>query len=57
MYFTFLSKQNESYNNEIDTYLGILSDIENKYNSMSLITFIKQRYFRRKQSYNENTLM
>jgi len=57
MYFTFLSKQNERYNNEIDTYLGILSDIENKYNSMSLITFIKQRYFRRKQSYNENTLM
>lgn len=57
MYFTFLSKQNESYNNEIDTYLGILSHIEKKYNSMSLITFIKQRYFRRKQSYNENTLM
>ncbi|PED57335.1 hypothetical protein CON50_00910 [Bacillus anthracis] len=45
--FTFLSKQNESYNNEneIDTYLSILSHIEKKYNSMS---FIKQRYFRRK---------
>lgn len=55
--FTFLSKQNESYNNEIDSYLSILSHIEKKYNSMSLISFIKQRYFRRKQSYNEHTLM
>ncbi|PHA81033.1 hypothetical protein COF79_24405 [Bacillus toyonensis] len=55
--FTFLSKQNESYNNEIDNYLSILSHIEKKYNSMSLISFIKQRYFRRKQSYNEHTLM
>lgn len=57
MYFTFLSKQNESYNNKIDTYLNILSHIEKKFNSMSLISFIKQRYFRRKQSYNEHTLM
>ncbi|WP_033681107.1 hypothetical protein [Bacillus cereus] len=57
MCFTFLSKQNESYNNEIDTYLKILSHIEKKFNSMSLISFIKQRYFRRKQSYNEHTLM
>ncbi|PEO10409.1 hypothetical protein CN562_18440 [Bacillus wiedmannii] len=55
--FTFLSKQDESYNNEIDTYLKILSHIEKKFNSMSLISFIKQRYFRRKQSYNEHTLM
>lgn len=55
--FTFLSKQNESYNNEIDNYLSILSHIEKKYNSMSLISFIKQRYFRRKQPYNEHTLM
>lgn len=55
--FTFLSKQNESYNNEINNYLNILSHIEKKYNSMSLISFIKQRYFRRKQSYNEHTLM
>ncbi|MCU5583051.1 GNAT family N-acetyltransferase [Bacillus toyonensis] len=55
--FTFISKQNESYNNEIDNYLSILSHIEKKYNSMSLISFIKQRYFRRKQSYNEHTLM
>lgn len=57
MCFTYLSKQNESYNNEIDTYLNILSHIEKKFNSMSLISFIKQRYFRRKQSYNEHTLM
>lgn len=57
MYFTFLSKQNESYNNEIDNYISILSHIEKKYNSMTLISFIKQRYFRRKQSYNEHTLM
>ncbi|PEF66716.1 hypothetical protein [Bacillus cereus] len=55
--FTFLSKQNESYNNEIANYLSILSHIEKKYNSMSLISFIKQRYFSRKQSYNENTPM
>ncbi|MGE6541034.1 GNAT family N-acetyltransferase [Bacillus luti] len=57
MCFTYLSKQNESYNNEIDTYLNILSHIEKKFNSMSLVSFIKQRYFRRKQSYNEHTLM
>lgn len=57
MYFTFLSKQNDSFNYKIDTYLNILSHIEKKYNSMSLISFIKQRYFRRKQSYKENTLM
>ncbi|MDF9505053.1 GNAT family N-acetyltransferase [Bacillus cereus] len=57
MCFTFLSKQNESYNKKIDTYLNILSHIEKKYNSMSLISFIKQRYFRRKQAYNENTFM
>lgn len=57
MYFIFLSKQNESFNYKIDTYLYILSHIEKKYNSMSLISFIKQRYFRRKQSYNENTPM
>ncbi|PEO58367.1 hypothetical protein [Bacillus wiedmannii] len=55
--FTFLSKQNESYNNEIANYLSILSHIEKKYNSMSLISFIKQRYSSRKQSYNENTPM
>jgi len=57
MYFTFLSKQNESYNNEINTYLSILSHIKKKYNSMSIISFIKLRYFRRKQSYNESTFM
>lgn len=57
MCFTYLSKQNESYNNKIDTYLNILSHIEKQFNSMSLISFIKQRYFRRKQSYNENTPM
>ncbi|HDR7378795.1 MULTISPECIES: hypothetical protein [Bacillus] len=57
MYFTFLSKQNESYNNEINTYLSILSHIKKKYNSMSIVSFIKLRYFRRKQSYNESTFM
>jgi hypothetical protein len=45
MYFTFLSKQNDKFNYKLDICQNTLSDIETKYNSMSLFSFIKQRYF------------
>ncbi|HDR8416054.1 TPA: GNAT family N-acetyltransferase, partial [Bacillus cereus] len=40
MYFTFLSKQNDKFNYKLDICQNTLSDIETKYNSMSLFSFI-----------------
>ncbi|MGE7869326.1 GNAT family N-acetyltransferase [Bacillus paramycoides] len=51
MYFAFMTKQKNHYNNVLDDFQNdfqsTLSDIETQFKTMSLVSFIKQRYFQR----------
>ncbi|MEH7459371.1 GNAT family N-acetyltransferase [Bacillus sp. JJ1127] len=51
MYFAFMTKQKDHYNNILDDFQNnfesTLSNIQTQFKTMSLISFIKQRYFQR----------
>ncbi|MGG2065166.1 GNAT family N-acetyltransferase [Bacillus sp. S14(2024)] len=51
MYFAFMIKQKDHYNNVLDNFQNdfqsTLSDIQTQFKTMSLVSFIKQRYFQR----------
>lgn len=51
MYFAFMTKQKDHYNNVLDDFQNdfqsTLSDIQTQFKTMSLVSFIKQRYFQR----------
>lgn len=51
MYFAFMTKQKDHYNNILDDFQNnfesSLSDIQTQFKTMSLVSFIKKRYFQR----------
>ncbi|MFF2343900.1 GNAT family N-acetyltransferase [Bacillus mycoides] len=51
IYFAFMTKQKNHYNNVLDDFQNdfqsTLSDVQTQFKTMSLISFIKQRYFQR----------
>ncbi|MDM5191481.1 GNAT family N-acetyltransferase [Bacillus hominis] len=51
MYFAFMTKQKNHHNNALDDFQNkfqsSLLDIQTQYKTMSLVSFIKQRYFQR----------